>query len=1106
MSGEKELDAFPFDLITIQIGGRGKDSLIGGETISNCATSRRSDSGSPGVANSFLHLCRDIRIAVHETLLARVLWRLSVFCLGLLPLISLPAPGAQFPHLRFQRVIPNEAESWGNVSKFYQDSIGFLWAATSEGLKRYDGRSIITFAHIRGDSTSLSDSWVNNICVDSGKNFWLATNGGGLDCFDRMTGTFSHLRHDPDNPNSIASDYVYASYVDPDGVIWISTGRGFDRYDQRSRTFEHHLQEFWPGVPRTVWDVAEPDRNGILWVATSGDGLYKFDRRSRVILAHYLHNPSDPYSIRSNSVASMQKDSRGVHWLLLREGGGEEQFDTSTGRCRHFLHDSKDPYSFPGANGGYILEDSHGTEWFGCEDGGIAIYDPLTKRFHSYTHDPADPVSLADNDCGRIFEDRSGLLWASSRDGSVYKWFPSGDPFHLYRCDELDPASLNSSFIWSIMADHRGIVWVCTDEGLDLLDRSTDKAHHISPAASGLPARALRAIRAIAEEPSRTNCWLGTLAGLVRYSFSDGRFTLLDRYFNQFGECHIFSILFDTSTHRGHLLLWLAVQHSGLFSFDATTHSVTKYIPDSTSPGGNDVRSLYEDPTGILWVGTTGGLYRFEKFTGKFTGYHPDPKNPGSISDDYVLCSTMDSSGVLWLATSDGFDRFDTRTGLSMAYYRADGLADDLVYAVVPDAAGNLWLSTNSGISEFNPGTRVFKNYAETDGVQGREFNSGSWFRSSTGEIYFGGTNGLNIFSPADFRPPSPAPSVVFTSIRIDGEELFSAPEMERLRVLDLGDDRNFFTVEASVLDFTAPEMNKLAFRLEEFDKNWVPIGSRRSLRYTNVPPGRYTLRIVGANSDGVWNNEGAALTVVIHAAFWRTLWFRILLAVAFGTLLYGGYRWRLARLLEVDRMRLRIARDLHDEVGSNLSAIGMAGSLLSGKNSFETGDLDRLRRMTELAILTNSEIREIVWFINPEHDSGEQLIMKMKEAAGLLLCGMEYNFTVSAEDSSMDKLDILNRRNIFLIFKEALNNIVRHSSATKVTIALRVREGFLLKISDNGRGFVRDARKTGNGHGLDSLAHRAARLRGTLEVQSSPGQGTSVTLEAKIPRSRYGV
>jgi signal transduction histidine kinase len=435
-----------------------------------------------------------------------------------------------------------------------------------------------------------------------------------------------------------------------------------------------------------------------------------------------------------------------------------------------------------------------------------------------------------------------------------------------------------------------------------------------------------------------------------------------------------------------------------------------------------------------------------------------------------------------------------------------DGLPGSAVYSVLEDASGSLWLGTSQGLVRFDPtappGQR-FRTFTGADGVGNVEFNRHAALRTSDGMMYFGGMDGLTGFDPARITVNDFAPPVQITRIEVStrqGDRLVEPTALDRLELAP-GDTTVRFQYAA--LSFTAPLRNRYAYRLDGFTNAWVDAGTRRTTQYTNLPPGAYVFRVRGTNNDGVWSEREASLDVVVRPALWQAWWFRPLVGVTLAGAVVAAYRYRAAKQREVDRLRMRIAGDLHDDLSSDLSGIAVVADLLRQNDGLSDAERDDLGSIRDASLRMADGLRDIVWYIDPDHDSLESTVRHMRNVAATLLRDIPHRFT--AELPGRDQtLAVGARRNLFLVFKEAVHNIVRHARASAVEIVLTVSGGGLrLEITDDGQGFEPDA--AGGGHGLASMRRRAADSGGHLLVRSQPGEGTTVALTMQMAHSRDG-
>jgi signal transduction histidine kinase/ligand-binding sensor domain-containing protein len=846
---------------------------------------------------------------------------------------------------RFERISIEQGLSQSSVYSIYQDSKGFIWAGTQDGINKFDGYRFVQFRPVPGDTNSLSHNYILAIFEDRKGALWIGTNGGGLNRYDRERDEFVRYQHDSRSSGSLSGDIVWSIYEDRSGALWIGTEFGLNRYDRHQDRFVHiSMDENGSDLAAKSVRAISEDRQGVLWIGAEGGGLSRLDPE-RKHFQHYRRDPSDPNSLSSNMVTSICEGQDGTLWIGT-EGGGLNRFDPASGHFEHYFNDPNDPGSL-GANSIQVVHrDRSGSLWVGTNGAGLNLLDEETGRFVRYQHDLSDPRSLSDDWVWSIFEDRAGNLWVGTLGGGMNRLERSSQPFTNYQPAADEDNSMAGDLVWSIYEDRSGTLWVGTfGGGLNSLDRQNGRWEHYQYTPSDPHSLSNNIVRAILED-RQGRLWIGTEGGgLNQFDREKKRFAHY-RYDpgnpNSLSSNAILTLYEDASS-----ILWIGTAGGGLNRFDPASGHFTRYPARGDNRvilGNGNVRAIYEDRQGMLWVGTEGGgLHRFDRHRERFTYYLLDPDDPESLSRDDVMAIFEDRSGVLWVGTfGGGLNKFDRQKDSFTHYTTRDGLPNDVVYGILEDEQGFLWLSTNRGLSRFDPRTDTFRNYDTSDGLQCNEFNAGAYHRSRSGEMFFGGVRGFSSFYPAWVQENPYAPPVVLTSITQAGSTLQPGRAVESLETVTLHWPNNYFEFEFAALNFNHPEKNQYAYKLEKFDKDWNYVGTTRVGRYTNLPGGRYTLRVKGSNNDGVWNEQGVALQVAVIPPFWATWWFRgaTLLLVVLGLL--AGYR------LRIRSMEAR-SRQLEAQVQER------------------TYEIERRRQAAE-------GLREILEIINSERSIGESL------------------------------------------------------------------------------------------------------------------------------------
>jgi PAS domain S-box-containing protein len=824
---------------------------------------------------------------------------------------------------RFTHLTSEQGLSHDMVRCILQDSQGFMWFGTDDGLNKYDGYTFTIYRHRRSDPGSLLENTIYALYEDSAGTLWIGTSVG----LDSFTGKGAQFTHYP-----AISEEVSTIYEDTAGTLWIgTTSAGLYKYDRAADQFTQYVPD--PTDPHSLSgdevSAIYEDSSGILWVGTTNGGLNAFDRATQVF-THYRHDPTDPQSLSHDRVTAIYEDRAGVLWVGTGSDyevavGGLNAF--KGGVFTHYLHDPQDRHSLSNNHVKAIYQDQDGTLWIGTDDGLNAL-DRTTNTFVNYHHDLLDPYSLSDSRITAIYEDRSGILWFGTDSHGINKYAQVRERFRRFQHDPLDSNSLSAGSVGAIWEDSTGALWIgVPGEGLDSLDRTTNDASgggtlvHYSHDPDDSRSLGHDNVRALYQDHEGV-LWIGTNRGLDRFVPGDaaGAFThyVHDPHdSSSLGPGAVKAILED-HTHT----LWVATEEPGTLNrFDRATETFVRYEYDPDDPDGfintYGVRAIYEDRAGDLWLGTYNGLVHLDRDAsegGTFTQYRPDPEDPHSISHNFVWSIYQDRAGSLWVATSAGLNRFDPAAGDASAggtfvvYTAEDGLPSDQVRCILADQQDNLWLGTDGGLSRFDPQTETFKNYDVGDGLTNNVMVLGACHQSKSGEMFFGTLDGFTAFYPDDIRDDPYIPPIVLTAFRkFDQVVEFNIPlsEVEEI-ILSYAD--NFFAFEFAALDYTDPAKNQYAYQLKGFDQDWIYCGARRYASYTNLPPGAYTFRVKGTNSDGVWNEAGHTVRVTITPPFWETWWFR----GAVGAIVLGvvsavvGARMRNIAILRESEARFR--------------------------------------------------------------------------------------------------------------------------------------------------------------------------------------------------------
>ncbi len=805
--------------------------------------------------------------------------------------------------VRFDHLSLAQGLSQSVVMDMLQDSQGFMWLGTQDGLNRYDGYTFTVYRHDPADANSLSNSFVTSLARGANGVIWVGTNGGGLNRYDPQTGTFRRYQHQPDAAATLADDAVNDVLVAQDGAVWVGTTLGgLCRFDGESGPFTCYANapDNAHSLSHNNVQAIYQDSAGIFWLGTLGGGLNRFDPASEQFI-RYQHDPQDAGSLSSDNAQEVTGTSDGALWVGTTETG-LNRFEPATGGFTRFLTDPDDPHSLSHNAITALREDSRGVLWVGTGGGGVNALDAASDHFRRYQNNASDPTSLNNNYVWSIYEDAAGVLWFGTFGGGANRFDPTRQKFSLF---QQQPGGLNSSQVWSFYEDDAGILWVGTNGGgLNRYDPEANTWRSYQFDAADVHSLPGNFVTALAED-AQGRLWVGT---------NDGGLARLDRASDQFvryDTVPFVAAIFTDS--RGQL--WVGT-FSGLARYDQAADTFTFYKNDPDDPhslSNDSVVVILGAPEEDLWLGTfNGGLNRFDPQTEQFTRYRHDPAQADSLISDTVLCLLLSHDGVLWVGTAGGLARFDAATETFKHYTTQDGLPNDTIYALLEDDQGRLWFSSNMGLTRLTPQTGQLLHFGEHDGLQSNEFNQWAGYKTRTGEMLFGGINGFNAFHPDLIQDSRYTPPIVITGFQLFNESVQPGPGSPLARPIETSDTitltyrEDFFAFEFASLHFSNPAENQYAYKLEGFDRDWNLVGTRRFASYTNVPAGDYTFRVKGTNSDGVWNEVGAAVRVLIPPPFWQTWWFRAALVVGIVAIVGGAFTWRV-RYLEGQRRRLEI-------------------------------------------------------------------------------------------------------------------------------------------------------------------------------------------------------
>jgi len=808
---------------------------------------------------------------------------------------------AQQQSLQFQHFSTREGLSQINVNCIIQDSRGFMWIGTRNGLNRYDGYTFITYRYDAKNDSSVSNNMITDLAEDQEGNIWVATQSG-LDKYERKTGIFMRYMHNPHDNNSLSNNIINHLAIDK-GSLWIATQNGgLDCLDIHKNSFQHHLHaDHTPGSisddnVRTLFI----DTHDNLWVGTTTAGLNLYNRAGNSFSNFPFKDPATGRLSGSNVLSITEQNSNQL-WIGTQEDG-LYLFNTGNGTFTRFTHQDNDANSLSSNTIYSLRKDEVGSLWIGTENGGLSILNHSTGKFYHYSHDEVDGNSINGNSIYSICRDRLGNMWLGAFSGGINLFKKTTTSFTAYRHNSL-PNSLPNDFVLALYEDRDKNVWVGTDGGgVAKFDRQTGTfARYSNRPQDKSTGNYVLAIH----QDNDGDMWVGTWGnGLTMVNAKTHACT----YFNKEAtDAHRLSgnnvyNLAQTKDNK----IWISVFGGGLDCYDKKQNKLVHYkfnVDDPKGISSNYIYSIYEDSKGRLWIGTSdAGLDLLDRKTNTFTHFQHDEKR-NSLSNNGITDIFEDSKGNLWLCTLAGLDLFNPETGHFRVFTKKTGLPSDIMYAILEDDRHKLWVTTNGGLSTFDAAEFKFKNFTTEDGVQGDEFKPHSALKASDGKLYFGGVNGFNAFSPDQILSPISLSPLLVTSIAILNKPLAIAKnstdpsplkqDISDTRSITLSYKQSGITLGFAALDFGSPDKKQYAYKLENFETDWNYVGSRNSASYTNLSAGTYNFKVKYRNSAGIWSPATNSLQIVIVPPFWLTWWFKGLTVLLFAGLIYGIFKYR---------------------------------------------------------------------------------------------------------------------------------------------------------------------------------------------------------------------
>ncbi|TAD99671.1 MAG: hypothetical protein EAZ97_08165 [Bacteroidetes bacterium] len=871
----------------------------------------------------------------------------------------------QAQNLRFKHLETENGLSNSSVRCILQDKEGFMWFGTENGLNRYDGYDWTVFRHQTDDSASLSNNFIRAMIEDRTGNLWVATQDG-LNCFNKKTNHFTVFKH-KENENSIKNNNILAILEDSKGFIWIALDGGLNKFNPKTGFFELFLKDSLN--PKSLNDnrvrslYEDQDQN--LWIGTFEGGLNLFDKKTNTF--QHFKNKKNNSMIRQIIPAANNK-----LWLATRQG--LILFDKKTKTHKKYLFNNQNFDNLMNNELWSICEDQ-GVLWIGTENG-LQQFDPKTEKFNTYKQQNYNTYSLSSSVVYSVEKDRSGVLWIGTAFGGLNYLDRQFNQFSLYQNQSGNPNSLSNNMVRGILEDSEGLIWIATEGGgLNVFDRKNNQWKNFRHQPNNNNSLSSDKIWSLFEDKNK-NLWIGTLEdGLALNLFNKKKNSFSTaKHFKKKIERNRQQAILSIKGQEDNLLVstWL-----NIWNFDPKKHVFSPFT-DKKIPTNliESLNILYLDKKNNVWVASDKGLVKFNK-----DGTSKVYEQKNGLTYNQIRNIHEDKKGIIWLGTENGLSELDPKTEKFTNYQRKDGLLAETIYGILEDSKGNLWLSSNQGISFFDMQTRKFENYNQKDGLQQGEFNAGSFLKLKSGEMAFGGRNGLSIFNPNTVnRKNNYLPPVVITDFQIFNQSIKIAKDsmlkqdIRFTKEIILPYTASVFSFTFAALNYTVGEKNQYAYKLEGFEDDWNNVGTRRLATYTKIPAGEYFFKVKASNNDLIWNEQGTVVKITIIPPFWEENWFKIMFFLCILGIILAIFYYRISRIRKQKEILEREVIYRTAEIMQQKEEI----QAQSFKLEVQSNKLQSLNDLKDrLFSIISHDLRNVMGGIKTEFNSLENALMK---------------------------------------------------------------------------------------------------------------------------------
>jgi ligand-binding sensor domain-containing protein/two-component sensor histidine kinase len=981
---------------------------------------------------------------------------------------------AQNKQLRFEHFTTNNGLSQASVYSINQDARGFMWFGTWDGLNRFDGYTFKVFKPDVNDSNAIKGSRISTIIEEKNGNLWVGTYEA-LNQYDYTTNRFQHYYVNDNNNKPIKGRY-YAFFIDDKNQLWFT----YQKSNLASINLTTKKITTYPFAEGTLLDYVTGSypRYGfykpLKTIHTSGtDGLRIIDVENKKVNYYFSANAKNKTGTKK-LMWVVFPDKENKVWLASQDG--LVLLNTADNTSQLFTETRN---GFPSEALTSIVQDQNGNLWCATDGNGLWVFNTKQKKFvQHFIKDLNNSESLSENTITSLFIDRQKNLWINADPQGMDKINPYYQQINHVRSGG-NGTNVLSNVVWSITGVDSKNVLVCFNQsGLMKYNLTTGESEIIKLPKGFKESSVYHSIT-----DNNNKIWMASDAGLF-YSH-DKLQTITQVNHRKYYYVYLFQ-------HHQKILIGA---EDGLVSLPL---SLSATSPDTIAElNSSGISVIANGVNDLVCVAT----YQNELF------FLKEEQNKYVVKEklkfDFLIKSIWCNDSTFWFATNVGLVKYSIANKTQTIFNEKSGLANNFIYGLLKGNDNNLWMSTNRGISSFDITKQKFKNFGLAEGVQAWEFNSRSFFQSKDSTLFFGGVNGFNFFNPSKLTTVPFEPSVQILSIAVNNTPVELAKFLLTKNPLMLKSNEGDIAFEFAAIDFNRNNNINYIYRLRNSD-NWINIGNSRTLRFADLKDGDYSFEVKAQYANNITSPHQLQINFTILPPYYKKWWFYVLIFGAFWFAVFAFYRYRLTQLVQMQNIRNNIARDLHDDIGSTLSSIGTYSEVAISKINKQQPDLAK-EVLEKTAVASRNMIErmsDIVWSINTQNDDLESLVSRMKTFAAFSLNASSINYTFQTNIRNLEiEADV--RKNIYLIFKEAINNMAKYSNCKNATIILTGNNsGCIMEIVDDGVGFDNNARErklTFGGNGIKNMQTRAKEAGGKLSIQSMIDSGTKIKLVIKF-------